>query len=216
MTNLARQLDEQNAVQEVGNVMRLTDQTYWISTASGDYQARRATSCLVEPRPGDLVLVAILAKGHGYVLAVLEREAGSPIELCADGDLRIRLSQGRFSVASQEGIELTTGKDVDVSSARFKLKALDGSVVFQRLTYLGRYLQSEIERVKTVVNSFDAVLERFSQVVQRSYRVVHQSDQLRAGQIDYRAKQTMNLHGHNTLINADELVKFDGEQIHVG
>ena len=50
--------------------------------------------------------------------------------------------------------------------------------------------------------------------MKRSYRAVEETDQLRAGQIDYVAKETLSLHGENALLTAEELVKVDGEQIH--
>jgi Protein of unknown function (DUF3540) len=52
--------------------------------------------------------------------------------------------------------------------------------------------------------------------VPRSLRTVEAMDQLRAGQIDHVAQGTLNLHGENAVVTAEELVKLDGEQIHVG
>ena len=41
-------------------------------------------------------------------------------------------------------------------------------------------------------------------------------DQLKAEHVDHSAKKTMNLHGENAVMTARQLVKVDGEQIHVG
>jgi hypothetical protein len=41
-------------------------------------------------------------------------------------------------------------------------------------------------------------------------------DQLRAKRVDYTAEKSMHLHGENTLMTADSLVKLDGEHIHMG
>jgi hypothetical protein len=46
-----------------------------VRVGSGEYEARRAVSCLVEPALGDLVLLALHDAGC-HVLAVLEREGG--------------------------------------------------------------------------------------------------------------------------------------------
>ncbi|MBW2454888.1 MAG: DUF3540 domain-containing protein, partial [Deltaproteobacteria bacterium] len=35
-------------------------------------------------------------------------------------------------------------------------------------------------------------------------------------QIQHRAEKNYSLHGENALVTADELVKVDGEQIHLG
>ena len=67
-----------------------------------------------------------------------------------------------------------------------------------------------------VTETLDSVLDRFSQRVKRSYRTVEETDQLKAERIDYTASSTMSLHGENALVTAEQLVKVDGEQIHLG
>jgi len=57
---------------------------------------------------------------------------------------------------------------------------------------------------------------RFSQRVKNAYRRVEGMDQLRAQHIDHAADKTMSLRGENTLMTAKQLVKVDGEQIHMG
>ena len=47
-----------------------------IETSAGEQHARRATSCLLEPAPGDSVLVALVSRGTSYVLAVLSARRG--------------------------------------------------------------------------------------------------------------------------------------------
>ena len=60
------------------------------------------------------------------------------------------------------------------------------------------------------------MVERISVDAKRSYRTVSEIDQVKAEQIDYAAETIMNLHGKNTLVTAEELVKLDAAQIHVG
>ena len=47
---------------------------------------------------------------------------------------------------------------------------LEGSVAVERLTYWGRLIQSEVEKIRLLAESFDSVLERWSQKV-----IVHRS-----------------------------------------
>ena len=86
----------------------------------------------------------------------------------------------------------------------------------QGLSFLGGVVRAELEAVKLVASRVHSVVERVSQQVQRSYRTVTETDQLRAQRIDYTAEKTMSLHGEHTLITADDLVKVDGDQIHLG
>jgi hypothetical protein len=216
MNSLAHRLDRSAVVQELGTVVRLDPPSFVVRTEHGSYRALRATSCLVEPRADDLVLVAAAADGRCYVLAVLEREQGAGAELAVDGDLSIAARAGELRLGADDGVKIESGAEVEVTAAKIAVNALEGSVVVGALTYVGKLLQSEVEKVKTFAGSLDMVLDRFSQRVKRSYRSVEEIDQLRAAQVDYVSETTMSLHGKATLVTAERLVKVNGEQIHFG
>jgi len=187
-----------------------------VDTGEFVYEAKRALSCLIEPIAGDLVLIAIGDDGGCHILAVLEREGREPAQVVLDRDMTVKLPKGRFTVAAQEGIDLATAQEVTVASARVSVTAAEGSVVLKRLAYLGSVVHAEVERVKHSGLTFDSVLERVTQRVKRSLRFVEEFDHVRAEQIDYSAKSNMHLRGQNAIVTAEELVKLDGEQIHLG
>lgn len=216
MNNLATKIDPSRVFQEGGAVLRLEGPYILVETTSGKYRARRAVSCLVAPEPGDRVLVAALEDGTVYVLAILEREAGHATAISVDGDLTVQLPNGRFSVAAQEGVSLISGKDVAIVTGGLEVNAVRGSFAVEHFSFLGTFLQANIEKAKLVAGSLDSSLDRLSQRVKRSYRFVEEIDQVRADQIDYAAKKSLSLHARNAMVTAEELVKLDGEQIHVG
>lgn len=217
MRSLARKQEQRVEVtQGLGTVVRIDGATLVVQADFGELQAKRAKGCLLEPEPGDLVLFAAATDGRCYVLSVLEREEGVPGTIVADGDLNIKVPRGRLGVAAQEGIGMVSAKGVSVVSANLEVNAVDGSVGMQRLSFLGSIVRAEIEKAKILAGSLDSVLERLSQRVKRSYRTVEESEHLRAERVDYVAKKTMSLRGENTLVTAQELVKVDGAQIHLG
>jgi hypothetical protein len=216
MDNLARKLASGEVLEQTGTIVRQAGALLRVRTADGDLSAKRAVSCLVQPEPGDRVLVACLPTGACYVLAVLEREPGVATSVAVDGDLQIQLAAGRFTVAAQQGVSLVSAKDMELVSAELDVHAVDGNVSLDRLTFLGRLVRAEVERVKLVAGSFESVLDRLSQRVKRAYRRVTELDQLRARNVDYEAEQAMSLHARNALVTAETLVKVDGEQIHLG
>ena len=216
MTNLATKLNHSQAIQEIGTVRHIDGAMVTVATDSGEYACARAVSCLVAPELEDVVLVATSEVGKAWILAVLDREDRTKTCLAVDGDLDVRLKQGTFTVAANEGVGIVSGADVKVVAGRFNLNAVDGNVALQRLTYVGRFVRSEVEKIRSLAGTFDSVLERFSQKVKRSYRTVEELDQVKAEQVDYKANKTMSLRGGNTLVTADKLVKVDGDQIHLG
>ncbi len=217
MNNLARKLDGESLSHEIGQVTGPGEGGLFAVRADGGaYRAKRAVSCLIEPEVGDTVALLTTVTGACYVTAVLEREAGATGRIVADGDLEIQLRSGHFSVAAQEGVNLVTAKEVSLVGGSLRVHAQDGNVVMERLSFLGAFARAEVEKIKVVAGSLDQVLDRFSQRVKRSFRHVEELDQVKAEHIDYAAKSSMSLHAENALITAEELVKVDGEQIHVG
>jgi hypothetical protein len=216
MANPSRKIEHAAVFEQTGKVITSTGAELTVETDSGTYAAKRAVSCLVEPEPGDLVLVAVTPRGAVYALAVLERPGGAPTTLTADGDMAIRLRDGRFTVAAQEGVDLVSGKDMALIAGELRVTASLGSVALSRLAYVGSIVETEIERLKMLGGTVDSTLTRLYQRVKRSYRVVEELDQVKAERIDYEAKEHVRLHGKNALITAECLVKVDGDQIHLG
>jgi hypothetical protein len=215
MDRLARKIESTEVFQETGTVLLVEEGRFVVRTGSGDFVAKRAVSCLVEPQASDQVLVAAASAGC-YILAVLERQQGAGAKLTLDGDLQIQLKHGRFTVAAQEGVSLASGKDVSMVSQEIHVHAGLGSFVLERLSLLGTTVVAEIERAKLIAGTFDSVLERLTEKVKRSYRFVEEFDQVRAERIDYVAKKLMSLRGQNAIVTAEELVKVDADQIHLG
>ena len=209
--------DVDRVVEETGRVLALRpDGTVLVRTPSGTHEAERAVSCLVAAEVDDLVLVTRSPREGAFVLAVLRRESGAATTVAIAGDLDVRLGAGRFRVAAQEGVDLLSARDVSVVAGGLRVNAGEGNVVLKTLSFLGEAVGAEIDRIKLLGGRFDAVLDRFSQRVQRSYRTVAETDHLRAQRIDHTAEKTMSLHAEHTLVTGDELVKVDSEQIHLG
>ena len=206
MSNLAIQPKLVAIFQQYGIVAEAGDD-FVVHTDAAVYRARRAASCLLEPLVGDKVLLVTDMEAGDYVLAVLERDAGRLSTLSLPGDAQIQVQGGRLTVSARE---------IAMQSGSLKVEALKGEVTVHELSLVGEAWRSCVDRVKSVGRSFDSILERCHQRVSRSYRVVDELDQVKAGQIDYQAETTLQMHAKYNLMTADELVKLDGEQIHLG
>jgi len=214
MVGLAATLDRR-VWQEVGTVVERHHRELVVRTDAGTLRAERAVSCLVAPEIDDEVLISGVGS-QCYVLAVLRRHSGAPVRLSAEGDLCVGLEDGAFEVNAPGGIHLVSKQAVSVTSKRVDISGAAGRFAIGSLTMLGTLLESRLENLEVVVGGIDAVIERVVERVKRSYRFVEETDQVEAEHVDYAAKKTMSLRAENALITAQELVKVDGDQIHVG
>lgn len=159
-------------------------------------QARRAKGCLVEPAPGDLVLVS-RAGDRAYVLAVLE--GAGPTRLAAAGPLEIA-SRTRLTLSAPE----------------MEAEAGAAMVTFDRLKYQGNLVDIGIQGAKLVAERVHVMAADALAELGRSIRRIAGLDQTAAGIIDQRAEDSAGLHARFTTITADKDVRIDGDQIHMG
>jgi len=215
MDNLARALEKEENFLEYGTIKLAQGGAFTVAAESGIVAAKRSFSCLVEPLPGDTVLVSRAASGC-YILAILERHGDQHACLAFEGDADLRLKQGRLRVAAQEGIDLVTAKDTALFSPELSINSVQAEVNIQHLSFFGTFLQGQIERIKLIGQACDSIFERVSQRVKRSYRWVEELDQLKAGQLNYLVKKLMSLRGKYSVLTAEEDVRIDGDKILMG
>lgn len=214
MQAVAELFDEETVVQEIGTA-EATQGALFVVSKRGRYRAELAVSCLVQPVSGDRVLLACTQSGVAYVLAVLSRPTDVPPQLRVEGDLKVSAS-GRISLLGAQGVDIATENDVNVVSGRLSVRSKEGQVLVDTLAYLGRFARVDVDRVKSVVGLLDQFAERLTLKAKRSYRFIEEMDITRSEQIDMRAKENLSLRGKNAVVNAEQLVKVDGRQIHLG
>ena len=203
--------------QRFGRVLREEPAGSLLVQCEGEeVSARRAVGCLVTPRLGDRVLLAAGAEGSAYVLSVLERDGDPAVVISASGDMKLEAAAGRLDVVGAEGVQLVSGETVEVAAKAARVRAIDAEVAAERLTVMGRYLQTSVDRIKTLATSLDAVADRVTQRAKRVYRKVAELEHVQVRQYELKASETMQLHGRNAVVTAQELVKVDAEQIHMG
>jgi hypothetical protein len=186
-----------------------------VRTDVGASLARRAASCVLEPQLDDLVLVAFVDGGRCYILNVLEA-AGPTSHLSFDGDVELRVRSGALSIGARDAVRIVTPGDLSLVCSRIELEALDLNVAVESLHYLGRTLRCQLDTLKGVVGSLETVAERYLQIAKRSYRTVAGRDELRAKEIDYAAEEIATIRARNTIVTAEQMLKVDAEQIHLG
>ncbi len=201
---------------EVGEVVRVRADVLVVETDEGRrVEARRAASCLVEPSEGDLVaLVPVPRRRMHYAVAVLDREGEGPVGICAPEGLCISVPRGRFAVVA-DGIDLV-GERVGVRAKEVNVESQRAHWSFRELAVRGKEILAHADAFKLVGRMASAVLESAMSRVERSYRVVTELDHVSAHQISYSAKESASIHAKHSMVTAEELVKVDGKQIHIG
>jgi hypothetical protein len=178
-------------------------------------EALRAKGCLVEPQVGDTVLVA-RSDGNAFVLSVLVGATEGESVVAVEGDLTLRSTKGRIAVVGNEGVNVTSGGEVAVNAPKLTARTMTASLFADTLSYLGRKVEAHVDRVKVVGQVLETAIDNVSSRVKHSFRVVEEIERVKAKEVHVNAEATLNMHGKNTVMTAEKLVKLDGEQICIG
>ncbi len=216
MQNAVRQLIQIETIYEQGIVVKCEEETYTVETHSGTYEAKQAVSCLISPEPNDKVLLAGNHDEGFYVLSILERGETSKKTISFYGDVAFCVKDGRLTLSSQQGLNLTSGESVDITSPGLNVRTLKGEVHIHDLIFSGSFWIGQLHKIKVAINIVDSFVERLSQRIKRSYRTIEEVDRLRAGRLDYLIDKLLSLRGKYSMLTAKEDVKIDGERIHMG
>jgi hypothetical protein len=201
--------------QETGTVVEVGESGVVVETPSGRFPALCAVSCLVAPAEGDRVLVAVPPLGELYVLAVLARTSQAPLVLRLDTSTAIECA-GELSILGTEAVELRSPGEVRTTAKVARTTAVEAVIATDRLSVVSRLVEANAQHVKGVLGIVDTVLDRLSQRVKNSYRFVEELDLTRAKSVDLRASETVHVRGQNAFMTADDLVKMQAQQIHLG
>lgn len=215
MTNLAIKPKLLTIFQQYGYVTAIGDGVT-VQTELSCYEASVAPSCLLVPVVGDKVLLVTDTQGGDYVLAVLERSAGQTATLRFSGNTEISSTSGTLTLSGRDGVALTSARELSLTATTLRAIAISGDITVESMSIVGGAWRSCVDSVKSVGRTLDSVLDRCHQRVARSYRQIDEIDQVKAGQIDYQADTSLQLHAKYALVTADDLVKVDAEQIHLG
>lgn len=216
MDNLARLRPPAAAPEHSsGLVVEARDGRFSVRVRGELVSCARAASCLLEPAAGDRVVV-YREGAEAWVLAVLDRAAGTVTDVVLDGDATVRSREGTVTVSAPKGVRLESPEEVRAVTGRFRVAAERAELMVQRVLAAGHTVEAQVQHLRTHAGRLDQVIGHFTQTVRSAMRTVEDVDVVRANRIDYRAEQTMSLHGEAAVVTAREVVKVDGSQIQLG
>jgi hypothetical protein len=202
---------------ELGRVVASEGDAWVIQSEQGEQVARRALSCLLEPQVDDLVLVAKLDNGRrSYLIAVLERARAGEVHIAIDVDTELVAVDGTLSVRAPKGIRLASTETIGLVGRAIHLMADDGTLLVRSLSVLSDTCRVHASHITLLANVIESIAERVSSYAQRVLRRTEELEQIQAGELQVRAAGNLDVRGRNALLSAQQLVKLNGEQVHLG
>lgn len=218
MDNLARELQNQAASLVYGKVLAHGGATYSVATDQGPTTCERADGCLLKPEPGDLVLVATATEGNGYVLSVIKRarRGTHPAQLEVQGDLNIRATEGDLTMASDRDISLFAANEASIAGRTLNAGADSAALRAGNVSVAARVFSGSYKTVSLAAGAVEQVFARLTQKLRNSVRMVEEHDEVIAGSARMAVEDDYSVQSKNEVHTAEELVKIDAEEVHLG
>lgn len=193
------QATHQRGVNLVGRVDAVDGADLVLTIGSHRLDGRRATSCLVEPAAGDLVL-ALDTGDRAFVLAVLERPSGASATLSVPSINSATLAQQTFDLRCRN---LTV--HTDSATLRSRVSHI-----------LGDSLTAVAERIDSVARILRRTAHHEVSHAASATRTVDGAEVIKVGESLQEAEGALSFRGGVVLIDAREDVRVDGERITMG
>lgn len=189
---------------------------FFLQGSIGEFRARCALSCLVMPEIGDTVLVSISEDPlSSYILAILLRPSTQHCTVKLPGETTLLTSSGNL-VMQGETIAVQGKESLQLEAPRFELEALVAEVRVKLLHSWFEQLQNHIVNLKTIAQNMTTIVERKLTRARESFRWIEQTDETRAGRVHMLIKNRLQVQAKHASINAEGLVKIDGQKIDLG
>lgn len=201
------------------HILVVEDGLFMIVTDWGTLNCKIAASCLLKPEPGDLALVSLPEDKNGlaYILAVLERAN-------ADSAMHISLGAGAYMVAEDGAVHISGKTDLNLQAGgELNASAKSMSFVCSSVRWLSKTFSLLGKTVEAVCSVWRESSEKretnaqnWTQRLGDSHRHVQDLDETQAGTSRTLARETALVHGRVTYVQAEEFVKADAEEVHLG
>ncbi|MFC3338699.1 DUF3540 domain-containing protein [Paracandidimonas soli] len=213
----ARAILEYDPVQLIGEVTRVDSRGICtVRCDMRDWHVERAASCLLAPQNGDTVLISGPVPSQVYLIAVIRQAEPDASRLEVPGDLVIAAKDGGISLEAGQALRLQGRVNASLDTPLLEMRADEANCTVGKMEYLGVQARASIGSLQLVGRVCEVVMDRISQLAHSIFRLARDTEQVRAGHIDYQAEQSARMHGRQAVLTAKDLVKVDGDQIHMG
>ena len=179
-----------------------------------DGPAARAASCALVPSPGDTVWF-VRDGDDCFVTAVLRRaQDQDPARWEHRGDLQIAAT-GRLHVSGRD-VAVDADDEVSVHGRGLKLRFATAKAFLGEVSSFAKQAVHHVAQTRVVGQVLEHVVDRFVSHSRTSLRTVSELDQLSARDLDHRATSTATVSAKHTFVQGRDIVKADGDQIHIG
>ncbi len=189
-----------------GRILQIQDSHIHIEHCGHTIYAKKAFSCLVEPMIDDIVLVSQDEYQQFYVIAILQRDEASLMNIQLAANTTLSSSQ-KLTFHSEQINQLSKVSLQKTGEATFD---------FQQGLIKGDKLHSHIRHIHSISDLISTMAKQAIQKFNCYVRKSEVSDQVQAAQMGRKVDGLYTMNSKHTIMVSQKDTKIDGEHIHMG
>lgn len=179
---------------------------YVVFSGGGAHSVKLSASCVVVPEEGDTVLLTTGEQG-GFIISVLEKaDKSSPLRIG---------SEGAVEMFSGESLNICA-PDISNTADNFSITAATATIFAKTLSTLAEFISTQAGRIKHTAQSAEGLFKRYILRCETSHKYTADHDEEQTASKRIMVDGVLNIHTESTLHTAEEHIKLDGEQVHLG
>ena len=197
-------------------VLSIDEQGYQIAGLDGEFLAKRAFTCLVEPMAGDKILFSIDTGLDCHVLSIIERPDSVDTQLVFPGNVTMNASQGQLNLNGQQGVNISSAQSINQSAQEYNLIADKALLCIDSFNFVGSKLVAKIKNLQTYADTLETVAGNLLQKLKNSFRIIEGVDQSKCKDAIHTVDNLYSMQTKQAAILAKKDIKMDAERIHMG
>lgn len=177
---------------------------------------KRATSCLVEPQLGDVVLICDCGVGKvGYITAVLQsaNEGRGAVKL--PGGVTLNSSLNGLDIEARQ-IALKGQQSISLVAPHLELNAAAATVRVSHWKSWSESMESHVVRASLVATSLTSHIGTAVSRIKSSWRKVEGLDEVQTGRSRLLVDGQHKVEAEHVTVKAQGYVRIDGKKIDLG
>lgn len=205
------------SLNETGTVKGKSGSFFVLETQEGLINARKAFSCIVEPEPGDKVLVNI-SERECYILSILERpfEHGQNLSLEFPADAKFKAPNGQIDIISSKDLNILSAGKTDLFSSKLNISSMDAEMKAKRFKSSMDEVDVTAKKITLFSETLISMAKRVTQTAQNIMRKVEGVETVSAGNLIQNIKKVFSQNSGHTVFTAKKDMKIDAKRIHMG
>ena len=198
MNSLMSSVMPQNSIVNA-RVKEINQKSITVQNKQVSLQAKKATSCLIEPHIGDKVLLCIDGEDV-YILAILEQATDAPLEIVTEQSLSIQSNSGDITLNAQESLNAF---------------AQNATVVISKVSLLSKVVTLKSKAINTIATTYQGFIESVTTRHKNLITSVESHEEHQSGS-SRRVISGSDIHQvQESITTAQGQVKIDAAQINI-